>query len=262
MKIPNFKTEDGAVLYRKTVGKQISPQVGRILLDAVDGKVLPPRGQVLDVACGPGTVSLKLATEHPTMKVTGVDSSPAMIDLCQQSALNLQLQNTEFIVMDAEKLEFDEATFSLLTCNLAFPFFLHQEESLYRFRKVLEPGGIVLMTVPGEQTWQEFFEVAEATLGEAVKFARPFMAKFDQASKLPKTMLDVGFQDVQESHYKISFHFQRGAQVLEFFNGLFSLLSYAPPELQEELVQALDTLYPKGFEMTYEAVLVEARKPT
>ena len=52
-------------------------------------------------------------------------------------------------VMDAERLDFPEATFSRVLCGFGLMFFPHLDRALSEFRRVLEPGGRI-----GISTWQ------------------------------------------------------------------------------------------------------------
>jgi SAM-dependent methyltransferase len=51
--------------------------------------------------------------------------------------------------MDAERLDFPEATFSRVLCGFGLMFFPHLDRALSEFRRVLEPGGRI-----GISTWQ------------------------------------------------------------------------------------------------------------
>ena len=42
---------------------------------------LPPHGRALDLGCGPGDISRRIARAFPDWSVDGVDGSPAMLEL-------------------------------------------------------------------------------------------------------------------------------------------------------------------------------------
>lgn len=42
-------------------------------------------GSVLDIGCGPGDVMLRLAAARPTVRITAIDGSPAMIELARKA---------------------------------------------------------------------------------------------------------------------------------------------------------------------------------
>jgi ubiquinone/menaquinone biosynthesis C-methylase UbiE len=44
---------------------------------------LPPGAAVLDLGCGPGDITLRLAATHPELEIHGLDGSAAMLELAQ-----------------------------------------------------------------------------------------------------------------------------------------------------------------------------------
>ncbi len=260
MRVPNFKTEEGAILYSNTVGKQIAPRVADLLCEAIEKETANGTvTDVLDLGCGPGTVSLRLAADHPEWNVIGVDSSHGMIGQCTARAQEKGLRNVHFVHMDAaQRLD---KPFDLAVCNLAFPFFNKPRESMLALHDALRPDGVTLLTVPGRTTWSEFFSVAEDIMGNMVSMARPFLMKFTQAEALSGALRGADFADITETGLEIPFTFSAGAEVLAFFGELFHLLEYSPPALREELAATIDSRFPDGFTMHYEARMVRARRP-
>lgn len=258
MQIPNFLSEDGSILYSNTVGKLISPKVAEIVMDKAIASFDSDVTRILDVACGVGIVSLNLARRFPDKQITGIDYSDAMVQQCKKSAEQKNLKNTNFIVMNANTIQFPKESFDIVLCNLAFPFFTKPKESMTGILNVLRHQGDIVISIPGRETWKEFFAVAEEVLGDSFQFAKPFLVKFDKASALSETMEEVGFINIEETSHKIPFTFAKGKDVLAFFQQLFSMLSYAPDGIKSEIVDAIDKKFPNGFTMHYEAIIVRA----
>ncbi len=259
MKIPNFKTEAGSNQYKDTVGRLIAPRVAEVLLENIGSHLENPLCKtILDLGCGPGTLTFQIANNFPQMKLTGVDSSESMITLAKSAVDKQGLKNVQFNQMEADHISFDPATFDLVLCNLAFPFFPKPHESMRGIFSVVRPGGTVHFTVPGRQTWNEFFEVASSVAGNMVSMARPFLSKFSQSEVLPEALSAAGFINITEKRVLLPFEFANGQSVLEFFAGLFSLMNHAPIHLKSELSAAIDRSYQEGFTMHYEAVIYSA----
>src|ERR1700736_5883273 len=73
------------------------------VIDLVDAK---PGMEVLDLACGPGTLSRRLAPRvAPDGQVVGIDLAPGMIEIARSAAI----PSTRFEVMDMEELTFSDA---------------------------------------------------------------------------------------------------------------------------------------------------------
>jgi SAM-dependent methyltransferase len=261
MQIPNFNTDEGALLYANTIGQLISPRVADEVMHLLDETITDDVKTILDAGCGPGTVSLYLAAKYPNRQIYGIDASAAMIAQCKEKAELRDLKNTIFDHMKVDDLDFGDQKFDLVVCNLAFPFFSNPVHNMQKVFHALRPGGIVCFSVIGKETWKEFFEVAEQSLGDMVKMARPFLLKFSKAEQLPSSMELAGFTGLTLHNKFIPFEFASGSDVLSFFSNLFSLLAFAPVEMREELTQAIDKAFPGGFKMHYHALVAIARKP-
>lgn len=263
MRIPNFNTDEGASLYSNTIGTRISPRVADEVMHMIDQMMTDDVQTILDAGCGPGTVSLYLASKYASRQVHGVDASAAMIAQCKDKANHLGLKNATFEPMKVDNLDFGEQKFDFVISNLAFPFFTDPIGSMQQIFNALRPNGITCFSVLGRDTWKEFFEIAEETLGDMIRMARPFLVKFSQAEQLPSAMELAGFQNIELHNKFIPFEFKTGADVLAFFSELFSLLSYSPPAFRADLMNAIDEKYPNGgFTMHYNAVIAFAKKPS
>ncbi len=93
---------------------------------ALDG--LSPK-RVLDVGTGTGVAALALADWFPDAEVTGVDLSPGMVAEAERKGGRVR-----FLVADASRLPFPDASFDLVVLMNAVPFF----DELAR---ILAPGG-------------------------------------------------------------------------------------------------------------------------
>ncbi|KUO95319.1 class I SAM-dependent methyltransferase [Ferroacidibacillus organovorans] len=262
MHIPNFKSEEGSILYKNTVGRRISPRVAKVILSHVaQNETASTRRDVLDLGCGPGVLGLSIAAQYPQFIVTAVDSSDVMIALGKEEAAKQNLSNIDFRTMSVEKIDLERKGYDLVLCNLAFPFFPRPFDSMREVYEVVRPGGTVFFTVPGRQTWEEFFDVTTLVLGDMAMMAKPFLSKFTQAEMLPNAMAAAGFEKLKEVRTRLPFHFENGQAVLDFFSELFHLLDYAPEDIKEEMINAIDQGHPNGFTMHYEVVLLSAQRP-
>ncbi len=97
--------------------------------------------KILDVGCGSGFFSILLAKEGH--QVIGTDLTPEMVVNAKKLAKEEQVEPT-FLVMDAEKLEFEDASFDVvISRNLTWTL-PHAEEAYQEWQRVLKPGGVLL----------------------------------------------------------------------------------------------------------------------
>jgi ubiquinone/menaquinone biosynthesis C-methylase UbiE len=106
-----------------------------------------PGDQVLDVACGTGSLTLTAARlAGPTGKVIGIDAAPEMIEMAKKKAAH-EKSGAKFTVGLAEKLDFPDASFEIVISRLAIH---HLPDNLKRLAfkeilRVLKPGGKLLI---------------------------------------------------------------------------------------------------------------------
>ena len=128
----------------------------RIALHGID---LPPDSNILDLACGTGDFTLELLKRYPSAHITGVDITPEMMSIAKKK---LPEGNTvNFSVGDAQNLSFlKDGTFSLVVCAFGFRNFPDKAKALSECRRVLAPGGKLVVL--------ELFRPGSKLLGTAV----------------------------------------------------------------------------------------------
>lgn len=135
------ETFDGAApLYDR--GKMFR-ESGQRLIDLLP---INPGSRILDIATGTGAALLPAARcAGPQGIVTGIDISAGMLEQARQAADGEELTNTELKKMDAEHLDFPDASFDIVTC--AFGIFYFPRTALVEIYRVLKPGGVVGLAV-------------------------------------------------------------------------------------------------------------------
>lgn len=96
--------------------------------------------RVLDVGCGTGLLAraaIAVVGEHGS--VTAIDPSPAMIDRARRRGLS------RLYLGIAESLPFADATFDLVTMGYALRHVSDVDRAFAEFRRVLRPGGRVVL---------------------------------------------------------------------------------------------------------------------
>jgi len=100
---------------------------------------------VLDVACGPGTLSRRLAAlVAPGGQVVGIDLAHGMVEIARSAAI----PNARFEVMDMEELSFPVASFDAAACGHGLQFSPHLDRALHEVRRVLRNGSTFAASVP------------------------------------------------------------------------------------------------------------------
>lgn len=105
--------------------------------------------KVLEVACGSGGVSLRMATRLGA-SVTGMDINASAVAAASDRALLQGLQDqAEFRVVDATgPLPFADESFDIVFCNDAINHLADRRGVLAEWHRVLRPGGRCFYTDP------------------------------------------------------------------------------------------------------------------
>ena len=82
-----------------------------------------------------------------------------MLEKAEQNSSELGLSNTHFMKMDAQNLEFPDSMFDIVICSMSFQFFPDQKKAIREMHRVLKPGGIVAILLPGKKSGHENLEI-------------------------------------------------------------------------------------------------------
>jgi ubiquinone/menaquinone biosynthesis C-methylase UbiE len=132
-------------------------------------------GDVLEVAIGTG-----LNLEHyPTgLRLTGVDYSPAMLDIARRRAAELG-REVELHEGDAQALRFPDASYDTVVCTFSLCAIPDERRAVEEMTRVLRPGGLLLLADHVESSrWyaraiQSLLELVTVPLGEEHFRRRP-----------------------------------------------------------------------------------------
>ena len=104
---------------------------------------LRPGSAVLDVGCGPGTITVDLARHLGPGQAVGVDSAAAVIDMARATAAEAGVANVRFAVGDTHHLDFPDATFDVVHAHQMLQHLSDPVSALAEMGRVCRPGGMV-----------------------------------------------------------------------------------------------------------------------
>jgi SAM-dependent methyltransferase len=156
---------------------------------------------LLDVGCGPGTITLDLAERVAPGHVVGLDAAPSAIDAAREAATHAGLTNLTLAVGDVYALDHPDDTFDVVHAHQVLQHLLDPVAALREMRRVCRPGGVVAVrdaiyramswfpSSPGLDRWLAVYcAVAEANGGQP-----------DAGSRLRSWAIEAGFGRVETS---------------------------------------------------------------
>lgn len=109
--------------------------------------IAPMGGKTLEVGCGPGLLSVRLARSHG-LEVTGLDLDPAMIDRARANAMRSSGgggPRPSFVIGDVAALPFPDSSFDLVVSTFSMHHWADRTAGLSEIARVLHPGGVALI---------------------------------------------------------------------------------------------------------------------
>lgn len=159
--------------------------------------------RVLDVGCGPGTITADLARlVGPDGEVLGVDSAPDAVAAAQQAAEQGQrADNLRFAVGDVMALDLPDANIDVVHAHQVLQHLQDPVGALCELRRVTRPGGLVAARDAdyAAMTWHPASEGLDAWLATYRASARALGAEPDAGRRLLSWARAAGFEKVTAS---------------------------------------------------------------
>ncbi|QEO15931.1 methyltransferase domain-containing protein [Agromyces intestinalis] len=98
---------------------------------------------VLDVGCGPGTITVDLARRLPAGRVLGIDASAEVVAQASGLAQSSGIVNAEFRTGDAYALDLPDDSVDIVHAHQVLQHLSRPVDALREWRRVLRPGGVL-----------------------------------------------------------------------------------------------------------------------
>ncbi|GAC1602127.1 MAG: methyltransferase domain-containing protein [Acidimicrobiales bacterium] len=160
---------------------------------------LRPGQRLLDVGCGPGTITIDLAAKVAPGPTVGLDASEAVVAEAQIAAQSAGASTVTFRAGDVYALDFDDGSFDVVHAHQVLQHLSDPVAGLREMRRVLAPGGVLAVrdsdygaftwTPPSAllDRWLEIYHLVTARNG----------AEADAGRFLEAWIKTAGFSDVR-----------------------------------------------------------------
>jgi SAM-dependent methyltransferase len=162
---------------------------------------LRPGTSLLDVGCGPGTLSIDLARRVAPGRALAVDAAGDVLDEARARAAEAGVETIEFAVADAYALDLPDDAFDVVHAHQVLQHVSDPVAVLRELRRVCASGGVVAARdadyaaftwYPGDPALDRWLELYHMV-------ARGNDAEPDAGRRLLGWALDAGFADVTPS---------------------------------------------------------------
>jgi SAM-dependent methyltransferase len=153
---------------------------------------------VLDVGCGPGTITAELATIVTPGRVTACEITESALGLARAEIARREITNVDFAVGDVHALDFPDDTFDVVHAHQVLQHVTDPVAALREMRRVAKPGGVVAVRDSDYAAFTWFPPLPE--LGEWLdlyeRVARGNGGEPDAGRRLLAWAHEAGFTDV------------------------------------------------------------------
>lgn len=202
-RVQRYGWNRAAAYYERFWAEQLRPAQDLMLQMAA----LQPEERVLELACGTGLVTFRAAEAIGSRgTLVATDISEDMIATIAADAASRGV-NGEFLRMDAEVLDFSDASFNAVICALGLMYVADTSSAVREMHRVLAPGGRAAAVVWGARTrcgWAEIFPIVERRISGEVC---PLFFQLGTGDTLAEEFRRAGFADVTANRISATLHY-------------------------------------------------------
>ncbi len=138
---------------------------------------LRPGQSLLDIGCGPGTITVDLAARIAPGSVMAVEVTDDALNLARAEAQRRGVSNVAFVTSDVHALDFPDNTFDVVHAHQVLQHVADPVQALREMRRVCVPGGLVAVRdadyagfiwfprIPLLDRWLELYDTAARANG-------------------------------------------------------------------------------------------------
>lgn len=184
-----------------------------------------PGNMILDVGCGTGITVLELAEKG--YRASGIDFAPNMIDRAKQDA-EAKGVVCDFQVASAENLPYPAQHFDMVIALGLLGNLRDDTACLREMRRVLKPGGIVLLTMPNVLAVDRWISVPRSV---PIIFGHRFRSQFRRVGNLGRRLRGIASKDTADLRFgksAIPYFYKHHLTQAGFQNVSYSSITFGP----------------------------------
>ena len=155
--------------------------------------------RLLDVGCGPGTITLDLAPLVAPGAVVGIDAAPDVIAAAEAARVEQAVEGVAFATGDVYALEADDGAYDVVHAHQVLQHLSDPVAALSEMRRVLAPGGLLAVRDSDYAAfvWAPEDPLLDSWLALYHEVVRANGAEADAGRFLKGWVLAAGFTDVE-----------------------------------------------------------------
>ena len=200
--------------------------------------------RILDFGCGTGKLTLKLAKDNHTCKITGIDINKEMIDYANKNLKIQKLNNIAFKTMDILEEELSDK-FDVIFSNSAVHWVKDKESLFRKFHSMLRTDGRIGIQIPSSKNLSDItplfmYPIEYLKLHEYFKNWK-YPMKRSSIKKLNKILDPIGYKEYNVFIKDRQLDFIDHQELLDFLKSaaLVPILNSLPDEFKDKYCNSL-----------------------
>lgn len=162
---------------------------------------LKPDLTILDLGCGPGSITLDLAHQVPLGRVVGIDRAESQVALARAAAIERGFTNVDFQLGDAGDVRIADGEFDLIFSHALFEHLANPVQVLKDLRRLLRREGRIALRSPDWGGWVLYPEKPDckAAIAAYGELQRSNGGDIHAGRKLKSWLTATGYEDIRVS---------------------------------------------------------------
>jgi ubiquinone/menaquinone biosynthesis C-methylase UbiE len=210
------------------------------------GALAPKRGDtVLELSAGAGDTGFEVAAVlGPEGRLICSDFSPEMVEVARRRGDELGLENVDYRVIDAERIDLYDDSVDGVLCRWGYMLMGNPAQALKETRRVLRPGGRVVLSVfgaPEHNPWATVVGRILVAQGRMPPPAPGTPGVFSMTGERTQELLEgAGFEHVEISELPLRFWHESVADYMAWATTTAGALAMVLRTLSDEDRQAVE----------------------
>jgi len=150
--------------------------------------------KILDIACGSGPLTMKIAKRFPELNFVGCDFNENAINVAKKNSKKSGLKNISFFSDPAEKMSVENNSFDMVMALDALDHFYEPKKALKEMKRVSKNNAMLLLAVGNYHSFWPLLEIFIDKMGLGRDYVESHLTHFNKKS-LNKMVEETGFRE-------------------------------------------------------------------
>jgi ubiquinone/menaquinone biosynthesis C-methylase UbiE len=235
-------------------GRDVLWETTRPVSEWLVDRLSPQPGQtILELAAGAGETGFLAAGRLGNQgRLIASDFAPKMVEAAKRVGDEVGITNADFRVLDAERLELDDASVDGVICRFGYMLMADPARALRETRRVTRGGGRLVFSVFGEPERNPWMTVARGVMAERGHLsppdpAEPGIFSLSDSARIEFLLETAGFVRCEVDRMEIGFRFADRDSLWAYVSELQGPIALGIAKLDDEEREAVRAAIEEGY---------------